>query len=223
MLSKAFFAVIAKGLFNGHLSQLQVNTLNTISGRWDAHGNGNLNDFSYLLATIYNEASADLQPKSENLNYTAKRMREVWPSKFKTIAAAKPYAGNPEKLANRVYAGILDNGDEASGDGWRFRGRGYQVTGRKHYTYFGQRLGVDLVGNPDLMNIVETAADSLIIGMVEGRFTGTSFTTYIDAKDEPDSEDMREFVNARRIVNGSFNAVPISHWAIEFEHALRAL
>src|SRR5687767_14886820 len=60
----------------------------------------------------------------ENLNYSAKRLMVVWPRRFPTLAAASPYARNPERLANHVYAKRLGNGDATSGDGWRFRGRG---------------------------------------------------------------------------------------------------
>lgn len=73
---------------------------------------------------------------SENLNYTsADRLVAVFPSRFHSAAEAQPYVHNPQKIANRVYAGKLGNGDEASGDGWRYRGRGYiQLTGKSLYT-----------------------------------------------------------------------------------------
>ena len=82
----------------------------------------------------------------EDLDYTAERLTEVWPNRFPTVAEAAPYAHQPEKLANHVYAGRLGNGDEASGDGWMFRGRGLlQLTGRSQYAMFatGARLSID--------------------------------------------------------------------------------
>src|SRR5437763_12142905 len=60
----------------------------------------------------------------ENMNYTAKRLTQVWPKRFPTLEAAAPFAGNPQKLGNSVYANRMGNGSPASGDGFRFRGRG---------------------------------------------------------------------------------------------------
>jgi putative chitinase len=81
--------------------------------------------------------------REENLNYSAKRLTEVWPSRFPTLASAEPYARNPEKLANRVYAGRMGNGPELSGDGWRFRGAGPgQLTGRDNITRFAKAMGM---------------------------------------------------------------------------------
>lgn len=81
--------------------------------------------------------------REENLNYSAKRLTQVWPSRFPTIAVAEPYARNPEKLANRVYAGRMGNGPEISGDGWKFRGAGPgQLTGRDNITRFAKAMGM---------------------------------------------------------------------------------
>lgn len=81
--------------------------------------------------------------REENLNYSAKRLTQVWPSRFPTIAVAEPYARNPEKLANRVYAGRMGNGPEVSGDGWKFRGAGPgQLTGRDNIMRFAKAMGM---------------------------------------------------------------------------------
>jgi putative chitinase len=77
----------------------------------------------------------------ENLNYSAARLVQVWPSRFPTIAAATPYAANPQKLANFVYANRMGNGDIASGDGWRFRATGPGLTGRDNWRRFGETIG----------------------------------------------------------------------------------
>ena len=78
----------------------------------------------------------------ENLNYRAERLCQVWPARFPNLAAANECARNPERLANRVYASRMGNGDETSGDGWRFRGRGLiQLTGRSNYQRFANSLG----------------------------------------------------------------------------------
>lgn len=77
----------------------------------------------------------------EDLDYSAERLCQVWPTHFPDIAAAQACAGNPEGLANEVYAGRLGNGDPASGDGWRFRGGGLiQITGRYNYQRFADAV-----------------------------------------------------------------------------------
>lgn len=79
---------------------------------------------------------------TENMNYSASRLREVWPSRFPSAAAAAPYAGNPEKLANKVYANRMGNGPETSGDGWANRGGGlFQHTGASEYARVRRRTG----------------------------------------------------------------------------------
>ncbi len=89
----------------------------------------------------------------ENLFYTtAARIARVWPSRFPDPASAAPFVRNPERLANRVYAGRLGNGSEVSGDGWRFRGRGLkQLTGRANYARAAQALGAAYGAEPDLV------------------------------------------------------------------------
>ena len=87
----------------------------------------------------------------ENLNYSAGRIPQVFPKYFKNVDPAG-YAHNPQKLGSRVYANRMGNGDEASGDGFRFRGRGYiQLTGKNNYTSFSTFVGEDCVANPDLV------------------------------------------------------------------------
>jgi putative chitinase len=87
----------------------------------------------------------------ENLNYRAARLMEIFPRFFRGVDPAA-FANNPEKIGNRVYANRMGNGDEASGDGFKFRGRGYiQLTGRNNYTSFSTFVGEDCVANPDLV------------------------------------------------------------------------
>lgn len=93
-----------------------------------------------FIAQIAHESG--FQARSENLNYRAERLCEVWPNRFPNIGVASQYAHNPERLANKVYGGRMGNGDEASGDGWRFRGVGpLQVTGRANMTAFAAAIG----------------------------------------------------------------------------------
>ena len=89
---------------------------------------------------------------TENLNYSADGLRKIFPKYFPTIELAAKYARQPQKIANKVYGGRMGNGDEASGDGWKFRGRGYiQLTGKNNYTAFDKFVEDDILANPDLV------------------------------------------------------------------------
>jgi putative chitinase len=103
--------------------------------------------------------SAGLSALVENLNYSAARLSVVWPYRFaidpsatvkQPNALALSVAGNPELIANQVYANRMGNGSPASGDGWKYRGRGpLGLTGKDNYRICGIGLGLDLIGNPD--------------------------------------------------------------------------
>lgn len=109
-------------------------------------GDSEIDDF---LGQILHE-SGKLEIMEENLNYSAPRMMQVWPKRFPTLSAAQVLAFKPEALANVVYGGRL--GNNAPGDGWKYRGRGLlQVTGKDNYTAVGKAIGVDLVALPELM------------------------------------------------------------------------
>lgn len=87
----------------------------------------------------------------EDLNYSAQALLRVFGKYFDATSAAA-YARQPEKIGDRVYANRMGNGDEASGDGFRYRGRGYiQLTGKVNYKAFGGHIAQDLVANPDLV------------------------------------------------------------------------
>lgn len=109
-----------------------------------------------FLAQIGHE-SAQLTRCVESLTYSAQRLATVWPRRFRSAdgsptALAREIAYQPERIANLVYAGRNGNGDEASGDGWRFRGRGLlQVTGRSNYRSVGEGLAQPFVARPHLL------------------------------------------------------------------------
>ena len=95
----------------------------------------------------------------ENLNYRAETLMKLWKARFPTMEIANQYARNPKKIANKVYSSRMGNRDEASGDGYRFRGRGcIQLTGHANYFHAGQALGVDFVMEPDLVATPKYAA-----------------------------------------------------------------
>jgi putative chitinase len=96
--------------------------------------------------------SGNFKVVTENLNYGAKGLRSIFGKYFKDDATALAYERKPEKIANRVYSSRMGNGDEASGDGWKFRGRGYiQLTGKDNYTQFDKSVEDDILANPDLV------------------------------------------------------------------------
>lgn len=99
----------------------------------------------------------------ENLNYSAKALRAVFPKYFKTMREAKKFHRKPEQIANRVYSRRMGNGNEASGDGWRFRGRGLiQLTGRKNYTAFAEWVGDERVLEQPEIVAIEYAVQSAV-------------------------------------------------------------
>ncbi len=107
---------------------------------------------AHFLAQCGHE-SGGFRVTQENLNYSAKGLNGIFKKYFPTEAAATAYARQPQKIANKVYANRMSNGDEASGDGFKFRGRGYiQLTGRANYTAFGKSIGEDIASNPDVVS-----------------------------------------------------------------------
>jgi putative chitinase len=96
----------------------------------------------------------------ENLNYQAASLCRVWPSHF-NAAIADQYAHNPERIANRAYAGRMGNGDEASGDGWKFCGRGLiQLTGKSNYQAFADSVQMNIDDVPAFLQTFEGAIQS---------------------------------------------------------------
>jgi putative chitinase len=107
--------------------------------------------------------SQHFQRLSENLNYSAAGLKAVFPRYFPDDTLANLYAHQPEKIANFVYANILGNGNEASGDGWKYRGRGLiQLTGRWSYSHCSATIGQDLINHPEYLESIEGAVASAI-------------------------------------------------------------
>lgn len=120
-------------------------------------GDAELDDF---LGQILHE-SGHLTRLSEGLSYSAERLCAVWPTRFPTVDYARPYARNPEALANKVYAGRM--GNTLLGDGWKYRGRSpIQITGRDNYARVGELMGQDLVSTPELLEQPRFALEACI-------------------------------------------------------------
>jgi len=144
----------------------------------------------------------------ENLNYRAETLMKVWPRRFPTLEFAKEYERNPKKIANSVYANRMGNRDEASGDGYRFRGRGaFQTTGHSGYYHAGQALGEDFVMNPDLVATPTYAA------LTAGFFWDThKLNQYADS---------RNYKTMTKKINGGF--IGLEDRIKHINHALEVL
>ena len=106
---------------------------------------------AHILGQCHHE-SAGFTADTENLNYGVKGLVSIFKKYFPTEALALQYERKPEKIANKVYASRMGNGDEASGDGWKFRGRGaLQLTGKDNYKEFTTFIKEDCVANPNLV------------------------------------------------------------------------
>jgi putative chitinase len=100
---------------------------------------------------------------TENMNYSARRLRQVWPSRFKTDAIAQQYANDPQKLANYVYGGRMGNAGRENA-GWLYRGRGFfQSTGYERYAEFERITGVGVIDNPDILGEPDAGVEAAFI------------------------------------------------------------
>lgn len=130
----------------------------------------------------------------ENLNYSVDAIKRVFPKYFRTVDPAS-YARNPEKLANRVYASRMGNGDEDSGDGWKYRGRGLiHITGRANYAFAATSTGKPLLDDPDLMN---EDAETMVLGAM-------TFWNANSLNKFADGDDIR---GQTKRINGGYNGL----------------
>ena len=144
---------------------------------------------AHFFAQIDHESN--LTPKRENLNYSAEGLLKIF-KKYFTKATAQQYARKPEAIANKVYANRMSNGNEASGDGWRYRGGGFlQHTGKAEYQILKDRTGIDYVNNPELIN---NEPDALIAAL--DYWNRLNLSSYAD-KDNLDA--ISDLINIGRI------------------------
>ena len=113
----------------------------------------NSNRAAHFFAQTAHE-TGDFKAFAENLNYSAKGLATTFKKYFPSEAAAAPYERKPEKIANKVYGNRMGNGPEASGDGWKYRGRGaVQLTGKSNYQAFADHIKrPDVMTNPDIVS-----------------------------------------------------------------------
>lgn len=131
---------------------------------------------------------------TENLNYSAQGLVANFPKYFPTLDIANNYAHQPEKIANKVYANRMGNGDENSGDGFKYRGRGaIQLTGYDYYTACGQFLSANFVANPELLTQLPYALDAAYW-----------FWTKLHLNKWADADDIKTIT---KLINGGYNGL----------------
>lgn len=162
---------------------------------------------AHFIAQVAHE-SAMLRRVDENMNYSAAGLLAVFPRHF-DAAAAQAYARNPRAIGSRAYANRLGNGNEASGDGFRYRGRGLlQLTGRANYRAFGEWLGVDVLAAPELVSERYAVASAVY------------FWTTRKLNVIADRDDLKALT---RVVNGGLNGLDDRlHLLEKARHALDA-
>lgn len=197
MSREAFFDDVRVSLFKGSLTQGQVDGLNTLLNIWIA----GYDDFrpemlAYCLATAFHETARTMQPIEE----------------YGTDARAEKLYGPTGRNPTRARK----MGNTRKGDGARYKGRGYvQLTWKVNYRKAGKVVGVDLVADPKAALEPNIAARILYQGCLEGWFTGRKLSDYINDRET-------DYVDARRVVNGTDRASQIARYASKFEAAIEA-
>ena len=145
-------APVAQGFkldaLKGHVPQAVIDAIPDTAARFGITTPLRL---AHFLAQCGHE-SGGFRAVQENLNYSAKGLCGIFRKYFPSVTVAMQYERKPEKIANKVYANRMGNGNEASGDGWKHRGRGYiQLTGKENYKAFDATVPEDILANPDLV------------------------------------------------------------------------
>lgn len=166
-----------------------VNALNVAADKYDI--NTSLRVAAFIAQCAHE--SSGFKTVIENLNYSAVGLRAVFPTHF-AAGEEDAYARHPERIANRVYANRMGNGDENSGDGWKYRGRGaIQITGRGNYRLFGAGIGFDTLLAPETLETPHYAVISA------GWFWSShSLNGYAD---------VRDFLGITKRINGGVNGL----------------
>jgi putative chitinase len=158
---------------------------------------------AHFLAQCGHESNG-FKATRENLNYSAKGLMSTFKKYFPTYQLSTAYERKPEKIANLVYASRMGNGNEASGDGFKFRGRGYiQLTGKNNYTLFGESIDENIVDNPD-----KVASD---YALLSAAWFFNKNGLHKIADEGPTDEVVTKIT---KLVNGGINGLPgrISHF-----------
>ena len=211
MNRSAFYSAVRASLFGGSLTQSQVDGMNVILDEFETQ-KIQLDFAAYMLATAFHETARHMQPVME----TRQPHEDSNPTVDQAIA----------RLESSWKAGKLPWVKTAywrkNGKGRSYLGRGLpQLTHEANYAKMGPLVGADLVNNPELALDPKIAVKIMIVGMTKGVFTGKDMGDYLDGVDEGDAEDLREYTNARYVVNGKDRALDIGKIAIKMESALK--
>ncbi len=231
-----FYDAVRSSVFGGKISESQKDGMENLLNVWfeeiaPTYGAPNVTDhLAYDLATCFHESGATMHPISENLNYSVDGLLKTFSRERISEADARKYgrttahAANQQAIANIIYGGawgLKNLGNTKPNDGWDFRGVGIcQATGRRNARFASDRLnalfgmGIDLEANPAQRGDMRVSALSLFIGCKEGWFTGKKLSDYLI----PGNPD---FVEARRVVNGTDKAETIAGYARAFKKAIQ--
>lgn len=217
MNRETFFTWVRKNIFNGRLTQSQVDGMNAILDAAEELGVTDIRMIAYALATPVIETGGTYEPLSENLNYSVAALTSKFPNRI-SVADAQKYGrsamqkANQEAIANTIYGGNWGKenlGNTQPGDGWKYIGRGLtQITGRRNYAKFGYE------NKPEGVSVLKDAAVIMVKGMRDGSFTGKKFSDYFGST--------AQWVQARRMINGLDRAEEIAGFAQKFHSALKA-
>jgi len=171
-----------------------VRVLNAAATEFAINEDGDV--YAEWLAQAAHE-SGGFNRLEENLNYTAERLIQVWPKRFPSLTVAAPYARAPHKLADFVYSNRMGNGPPESGEGWKYRGRGFGVTGKLNYLLVSRQLkDPSIMDCPDKLCTKETAARAFAAWWASDRRLNAL------ALDKLDDDDEADFISISQIVNG---------------------
>jgi len=196
--------ITAEKLKQLHIGEQWVEPLNETFARFDISTPARQASF---IGQAGHE-SGNFTKLQEGLSYSAERLMVIWPKRFPTLEIAQKYARNEKALANNVYANRMGNRDEASGDGFRFSGKGlFQLTGHANFYHAGKALGEDFVMKPELVKTPRFAA------LTAGWFWDThKLNQYADARD---------YVTMTKKINGA--TIGLADRQKHIAHALEVL
>ena len=202
-------------LFGTRLSQVQVDGIEAILDACQDYG-CTREQAAYILATAHGETGATMQAKRENMNYSAKRISQIFGAHRRQGYTPQQLARKPELLANTVYGGDWGKenlGNTEPGDGWRFRGWGVgQWTGRDNTQKVANDTGIDVMSKPEALDDPKLNGELLVSWMMKGKATGLKLSQFVN-------DSTKNYLAARKVWGGA-DASKYAIRAKKFETAL---